>query len=163
MLELQLVYGVSGDAARNAKFLGRVLEYNATIGNLSKIVLGDFNVNLDGRKGMPPEMQAALHSGQLSCAANHSSKHRKQNSCPHTPKASLAARSRQIVQVDCCCDTLLVDSPPSVSSEVDRSNIVRQLRRWMLFSELSVRQRPTRTRVWLHDRALCNGHTASLL
>lgn len=65
MLELQLVYGVSGDAARNAKFRGRVLEYNATIGNLSKIVLGDFNVNLDGKKGMPPEVQAALHSGQL--------------------------------------------------------------------------------------------------
>jgi len=65
MLELQLVYGVSGDAARNARFLSRVLEYNATVGNLSKIVLGDFNVNLDGRRGMPPEMQAALHSGQL--------------------------------------------------------------------------------------------------
>ena len=65
MLELQLVYGVQGDAVRNAAFMGKVLEGNAAVGNLPKVLMGDFNVQLGSYRGMPAEVQAALQSRHL--------------------------------------------------------------------------------------------------
>ena len=65
MLELQLVYGVPGDAVRNAKFMSKVLEGNTAVGNLSKVVMGDFNVRLSRYKVVPMDLQAALRGKQL--------------------------------------------------------------------------------------------------
>ena len=65
MLELQLVYGVSGDAVRNAASMGKVLEGNAAVGNLPKVLMGDFNVQLGSYGGMPAELQAALRGKHL--------------------------------------------------------------------------------------------------
>ena len=65
MLELQLVYGVPGDTVRNAAFMAKVLDGNAAVGNLPKVLMGDFNVGLGSYRGMPAELQMALQGKHL--------------------------------------------------------------------------------------------------
>ena len=60
MLEVQTVYGMQGRDKRNADFIGAALEYSATLGNLPKLLLGDFNEGLDSVGTLPYRLKTAL-------------------------------------------------------------------------------------------------------
>ena len=65
VLELRLLDGVSGDAGRDARFPGTVLEGNAVVGNLAKIKMGYFHVKLDRYRDTPLDLQGALRRKHL--------------------------------------------------------------------------------------------------
>ena len=65
MLEVMPLYGMQGRGQRNTALLETALHYSAQVGNLPKVVLGDFNEDLDRVQGLPHLMKTALLGGAL--------------------------------------------------------------------------------------------------
>ena len=65
MLEMQLVYGFQGKGVKNAALMDTVLQYSAQVGNLSKVLMGDFNESLDNVWKLPQMMKLALLGGMM--------------------------------------------------------------------------------------------------
>lgn len=64
-LNVQVIYGIAGQVARNAQFLQLVVEYTSRFGNAPHVMAGDWNVPLDRATAIPACLEIPLHSGLL--------------------------------------------------------------------------------------------------
>ena len=65
MLEMQLVYGFLGKGVENATLMDAALQYPVQVGNLSKVLMGDFNKSLDNVWKLLQMMKLALLGGMM--------------------------------------------------------------------------------------------------
>lgn len=64
-VNVQVVYGIPGQAHLNSEFLQNVMEYTARLGNAPSILAGDWNIHLDRQTTVPTSLSESLKSGRL--------------------------------------------------------------------------------------------------
>ena len=60
---IQVVYGILGNARLGKELLTKVLEYSAGLGNAPSLIAADFNINLDRYDDLPHTLSASLTLG----------------------------------------------------------------------------------------------------